>query len=82
MALSNFALPGDGNFPLNAMYDKPKDRAESDNMRAYLSQLRQETATRLVDKVYSATYPDTEQGKRPTKWWLSFQKRKFMNKSF
>jgi hypothetical protein len=29
LALANFALPGDGTFPLNAMYEKPKDRGET-----------------------------------------------------
>ena len=29
VALANFALPGDPGFPLNAMYERPKDRAES-----------------------------------------------------
>ena len=52
-----------------------------DLMRNYLSQLRQEIAARLIERVYSASYPDTDGGKRPSKWWTSFQKRKFMNKS-
>ena len=50
-------------------------------MRAYLSQLRQEMAVRLPGKLYATSYSDTEGGKKPTKWWMSFQKRKFMNKS-
>lgn len=29
LSLANFALPGDGNFPMNGMYEKPKDRAET-----------------------------------------------------
>jgi actin related protein 2/3 complex subunit 3 len=81
LALTNFAIPGDTDFPLNVVYDKPKDRSESDQMRTYMSQLRQETASRLLEVIYSPNYSDTEGGKRPTKWWMSFQKRKFMNKS-
>ncbi len=50
-------------------------------MRAYLSQLRQEMTVRLIERIYSPTYLDTENGRRPSKWWMSFQKRKFMNKS-
>ena len=81
LALGNFALPGEPGFPLNAMYDKPKDRTEADTMRAYLSQVRQEIGIRLPERIYASTYPDTDGGKRPSKWWISFQKRKFMNKA-
>lgn len=101
VALASFSLPGDPGFPLNAMYDRPKDRAESgknthdqittkrwslipmilDLLRQYISQMRQEVAIRLPEKVYSPTFPDTDGGRRPSKWWMCFQKRKFMNKS-
>jgi actin related protein 2/3 complex subunit 3 len=77
--MANFAIPGDASFPLNAMYDKPKDRNDLDTMRSYFQQLRQEIAVRLVEKIYSASYTDTEGGKRPSKWWVCFAKRKFMN---
>ncbi|KAL1923500.1 uncharacterized protein VTP21DRAFT_8480 [Calcarisporiella thermophila] len=73
VALQNFAIPGDPNFPLNALYQAPKDRNESDILRQYMSQLRQELANRLVERVYV-------DGK-PSKWWMCFAKRKFMNKS-
>jgi actin related protein 2/3 complex subunit 3 len=46
-----------------------------DVMKQYLSQLRQEIANRLPEKVY----PDG--GEAASKWWLMFAKRKFMNKS-
>jgi actin related protein 2/3 complex subunit 3 len=46
-----------------------------DLLRQYLSQFRQELATRLVGKVY-ADNPAV-----PSKWWISFRKRLFMNKS-
>jgi actin related protein 2/3 complex subunit 3 len=81
LALANFALPGEAGFPLNAMYEKPRDRTESDLMRQYLTQIRQELTLRLVERVYAPTYADTDGGKKPTKWWMSFQKRKFMNKA-
>lgn len=45
-----------------------------DTMRQYLQQIRQETGVRLVEKVYG------EDGK-PSKWWLCFAKKKFMDKS-
>ncbi|ORZ02901.1 putative ARC18-subunit of the Arp2/3 complex [Syncephalastrum racemosum] len=73
LAVSNFAIPGDPNFPLNAMYATPTDRYQADQMRQYVQQLRQELAARLVDTIYI-------DGK-PSKWWMCFQKRKFMNLS-
>ncbi|GAV03431.1 hypothetical protein RvY_13854 [Ramazzottius varieornatus] len=75
LALSTYPLPGEVGFPLTSMYAKPKDRAEEDNMRAYFQQLRQETGMRLIDKVID---PATD---KPSKWWLCFAKRKFMDKS-
>ncbi len=42
-------------------------------LREYLKQLRQETITRLLGKFE----PDW----RAAKWWFSFSKRKFLNKS-
>ncbi len=42
-----------------------------DTMRQYLSQLRQETVTRLIPRLYG---PDD----KPSKWWTCFAKRKFM----
>jgi len=71
-ALDHFALPGDPNFPLNALYSAP-GIGEADVLRQYLAQVRQELANRLVERVYI-------DGK-PSKWWMCFQKRKFMNKS-
>lgn len=44
-------------------------------MRQYLQQLRHETGSRVCEKVFA-----TEDGK-PSKWWLCFAKRKFMDKS-
>lgn len=44
-------------------------------MRQYIQQLRQETGQRVCDRVFSA-----EDG-RPSKWWLCFAKKKFMDKS-
>merc|ERR1711976_1076495 len=75
LGISNFPIPGENGFPLNAMYAKPANRGEDDTMRAYLQQLRQETGVRLLDKVFA-----DESGK-PSKWWMCFAKRKFMDKS-
>ncbi|KAI9319690.1 ARP2/3 complex 21 kDa subunit [Dichotomocladium elegans] len=73
LAVSNFAIPGDPSFPLNAMYQAPPDRYQADQMRQYIQQLRQELVARLVETIYI-------DGK-PSKWWMCFQKRKFMNLS-
>ncbi|XP_041379116.1 actin-related protein 2/3 complex subunit 3-A-like [Gigantopelta aegis] len=75
LGISNFPIPGEGQFPLNAMYVKPRNRNEEDTMRAYLQQLRQETGSRLCEKVFD---PSTD---KPSKWWLCFARRKFMDKS-
>ena len=69
-ALQNFALPGEPQFPLNAMYEKPSTKADAELLKNYLSQARQELVTRLIQKVYADD--------KPSKWWMCFSKRKFM----
>ncbi|KAK6609446.1 ARP2/3 complex ARPC3 subunit [Botrytis cinerea] len=72
---SNFAIPGEPGFPLNQMFEAPASRQEAETLRQYLGQVRQELASRLLARIY-----DTED-RMPSKWWLSFTKRKFMGKS-
>jgi len=74
LGISNFPIPGEAGFPLNAMFHKTTNRADEDTMRQYLQQLRQETGVRLLDKVFN-------EGDKPSKWWMCFAKRKFMDKS-
>ncbi|KAF6771683.1 hypothetical protein AHF37_09415 [Paragonimus kellicotti] len=77
MAIARFDLPGDPGFPreLNNLYAKPKKQTEMDQMRSYMSQLRQEIGMRLVELVYpSDTCP-------PSKWWTCFAKRRFLDQS-
>ena len=57
------------------MYEPPRDRQDAEQLRQYMSQVRQELAVRLLARVYQ----DDET--TPSKWWLSFVKRKFMGKS-
>lgn len=57
------------------MYEPPRDRQDAEQLRLYLSQVRQELAARLLARVYE------ESEAKPSKWWLSFAKRKFMGKS-
>ncbi|KAJ3375186.1 subunit of the Arp2/3 complex [Allomyces arbusculus] len=75
LAVGSFAMPGDAGFPLNALYAPPASMVEKENLRAYMTQLRQETVSRLLDRLYS------EDESKPSKWWMAFSKRKFMNKS-
>lgn len=75
LGIASFSIPGEAGFPLNAMYQKPANRQEADQMRQYLQQVRQELGTRLAEKVMD---PATN---KPSKWWMCFVKRKFMDKS-
>ncbi|KAJ4422017.1 subunit of the Arp2/3 complex [Gnomoniopsis sp. IMI 355080] len=72
---TNFAVPGDPAFPLNQMYEPPRDRQDAEQLRQYMGQVRQELATRLLARVYA------DSDDKPSKWWLSFTKRKFMGKA-
>uniref|UniRef100_L2GJ63 Arp2 3 complex 21 kDa subunit n=1 Tax=Colletotrichum fructicola (strain Nara gc5) TaxID=1213859 RepID=L2GJ63_COLFN len=73
---TNFAIPGDPAFPLNQMYEPPRDRQDAEQLRQYMSQVRQELAARLLARVF-----DEGGDGKPSKWWLSFTKRKFMGKA-
>ncbi|XP_064024931.1 actin-related protein 2/3 complex subunit 3 [Melanerpes formicivorus] len=75
LGITNFPIPGEPGFPLNAIYTKPANKQEEEVMRAYLQQLRQETGLRLCEKVFDP------QSDKPSKWWICFVKRQFMNKS-
>merc|ERR1712232_68772 len=74
LAISNFAVPGDRNFALQGFVQNPKNRAEADQVRQYLQQLRQELGNRLVARIYA------QNENVPSKWWMCFAKRKFLNK--
>jgi len=75
LAIENFALPGDRNFALGGIVTNPANRAETDTIRQYLTQLRQELGIRLVQRVFA------QGDAQPDKWWMCFQKRKFLNKA-
>ncbi len=76
---TNFNIPGDPGFPLNQMFEAPGSRQDAELLKQYLMQVRQELAARLLARIYS----DGQGGSVdvPSKWWLSFTKRKFMGKS-
>lgn len=75
LALDSFALPGDIGFPLNALYQPPANKNEAELLRGYLQQFRQETADRLLKRIYAADQSS------PSKFWLAFTRRRFMNRS-
>ncbi|KAK1921697.1 actin-related protein 2/3 complex subunit 3 [Papiliotrema laurentii] len=91
LAVDNFALPGDAGFPLNSLYHPPASKADADALRSYLTQTRQEVALRLADRLYAPEHilgpdgqPTGQMGPRaakPSKWWMSFQKRRFMGRT-
>jgi len=77
MALeSKLPIPGESAFPFQGLFKPPKNTQEEETMRAFLQQLRQELGSRLIEKVF---LPATESP--PSKWWLCFSKRRFMDKS-
>ncbi|XP_031625620.1 actin-related protein 2/3 complex subunit 3 [Contarinia nasturtii] len=75
LAISRFDIPGDAGFPLNSVFSKPSSPNEADSLRQYLTQIRQETGNRLIEKVFNTT-----DGK-PSKWWTCFAKKRFMEHS-
>ncbi|GAA6003533.1 hypothetical protein JCM10207_000378 [Rhodosporidiobolus poonsookiae] len=83
-AMDHFSLPGEPGFPLNQVFQGAGagDRIGSDALRAYLTHARQELVVRLLERhIYNPADASTEGGRRPSKWWMAFQKRKFMGKS-
>lgn len=72
---STFPIPGDAKFSLSTVFVAPASRAEADALRQYLTSLRVSVAEALLDRLY----PDP-QGPAD-KWWLSFSKRRFMNRT-
>ncbi|CAF0710076.1 unnamed protein product [Brachionus calyciflorus] len=75
LANSKFDIPGEAGFPLNAVYAKPSSPKEGEDLRAYIKQIRIETGLRICNKVYE------EHGDKPSKWWLCFAKKRFMDKT-
>mmetsp|Transcript_5639 Transcript_5639/g.13608 ORF Transcript_5639/g.13608 Transcript_5639/m.13608 type:complete len:171 (+) Transcript_5639:34-546(+) len=73
MAHENFSIPGDSGFTLGTFYSPPGTSGEGDLCRAYFKQAREELGRRLITKVYLDG--------SPSKLWLAFAKRKFMNKT-
>jgi actin related protein 2/3 complex subunit 3 len=73
MAHESFKLPGDPGFALGTFFPAPANSQEADLTRGYLKQLREEMGRRLLTKVF-------DENGHPSKFWLVFAKRRFMNK--
>ena len=61
-ALEQFAIPGDANFPLNQAFEAPNDRVQAEQLRGYLSQVRQELAMRLHQRLYDGSSEPSKVG--------------------
>ena len=72
LANEAFPLPGDSGWKLGGFFSSPGSRKESDAIRAYLKQAREELSKRITDRLYG------EDGQR-NKWWMQYAKRDFMN---
>lgn len=73
MAHEQFRIPGDAGFALGSFFPAPASPQEGEMCRTYLKQVREELGRRLVGKVYADG--------TPSKFWIVFAKKKFMNKS-
>lgn len=75
-ALVRFSLPGEPDFPLNAFYVRPKNASESEELRKYLTQVRNEVGLRLIERVFD---PNMDNGDgKPSKWWVCFARKRFL----
>ena len=79
LALQRFSLPGEAGFPLNPFYEKPKTSGETEELRKYFTQLRQEVGARLIERVFDESLTGGED--KPSKWWICFARKKFLNVS-
>ncbi|KAJ6593138.1 actin-related protein 2/3 complex subunit 3 [Mycena capillaripes] len=73
LILYTFPIPGNSGLPLNTHYAPPLTKFVLDKLRQYLVQVRQELAA--VEYFYA------DGTGKPSKWWMSFQKRRFMDRS-
>jgi len=73
-AQEKFQIPGEPGFVLGGFFSAPKDPKEGASWNAYFKTARQELGLRLLQKIF----PDPKQP--PTKYWMQFSKRKFLNK--
>lgn len=75
LSISEFWVPGHASWPLAGFTTKPASRAEQDQVRAWLAQMRQECGVRLAELVFA------KDPKKADKWWMCFKTKRFMNMS-
>ena len=92
-SFEKFAIPGVpgtpgvhqevAEFALNQLYEKIEEKGQVELLRAYLTLFRQELASRLLSHVYvnAVDFSGSSPNTLPSKWWITFQKRRFMNKA-
>eukprot|EP01108_Squamamoeba_japonica_P007793 TRINITY_DN6750_c0_g1_i1.p1 TRINITY_DN6750_c0_g1~~TRINITY_DN6750_c0_g1_i1.p1 ORF type:complete len:177 (-),score=59.21 TRINITY_DN6750_c0_g1_i1:90-620(-) len=73
LAIKNFQVPGDKSWVLGGMTTAPKSRGDTDILKQFFTQLRQETGVRLCDYIYR------HDANVPSKWWMCYAKKKFLN---
>jgi len=75
LSIQEFWTPASPTWPLVGFTSKPAARAEQDQVRAWLAQIRQECGVRLCEQIFAAD------PKKPSKFWMAFKAKKFMNKT-
>ncbi|KAJ2898038.1 arp2 3 complex subunit [Zalerion maritima] len=76
----NFPIPGDPDFPDNTVFNAKPNEPEAGELRKYLGCVKEAMIARLLEMVY--TDPDGNEMPGPSKWWMSYSKRKFLGKGF
>ncbi|XP_059082436.1 actin-related protein 2/3 complex subunit 3-like [Tigriopus californicus] len=76
LALEKFDLPGDAGFPLNCYYEPAKSQQDRDTLHKYLTQIRSEIGARLLERVFD---PKISVDGKPSKWWMCFARKRFLN---
>ncbi|KAG6658652.1 hypothetical protein CIPAW_04G176700 [Carya illinoinensis] len=72
LGLEKVQVPEESGFPFPGLFPLAQYQQESELLRTYLKQIREETSGRLLSVAYRPNGT-------PNKWWLAFAKRKFMN---
>ena len=74
LCTKQFAIPGGPGWTLGGLFPAPSDIQDGEVWRLYMKQAREEISFRFLDLLF---YPDGSKNK----WWNSFAKQKFMNKT-
>ncbi|XBW37066.1 hypothetical protein QEN19_002643 [Hanseniaspora menglaensis] len=83
-AIDSNVVPGEPNFKLNNMFminSSTTSRGDFEELKQYLQAFRIVLANKLVQRVYTDFKDATKEAEVPSKFWMQFSKKKFMNKS-